>query len=63
MLRKGQREVEWKKKNKKQDIREKGDEILLLFIAFNLPFDDITDVHHCQEEKTNVSVITESNKY
>lgn len=55
--------MEWEKRNKKQDIREKGDEILLLFIAFNLPFDDIADVHHCQEQKTNVSVIIESKRY
>lgn len=37
----------------KQYIREEGDEKLLLLIAFNLPFYEITDVHHCREKKTN----------
>lgn len=44
----------------KWDIREEGDEKLLLLIAFNLPFDEITDVHHCQEKTTNVSMMMKS---
>lgn len=40
-----------------QDIREEGDEKLLLLIAFNLPFDDVTYVHHYQEKKENVFVM------
>lgn len=46
----------------KEDVREEGDEELLLLITFDLPFDDIADVHHCQQKKTNVSVMAESKK-
>lgn len=36
-------------------IREEGNEKLLLFITFDLPFDEITDVHHCRDKKASVS--------
>lgn len=32
-------------------IREERNEKLLLFITFDLPFDEITDVHHCRDKK------------
>lgn len=32
-------------------IREEGDKILLLLIAFYLPFNEIADVHHCGDKK------------
>lgn len=32
-------------------IREEGDKKLFLLIAFDLPFNDIADVHHCGDKK------------
>lgn len=31
-------------------VREEGNEELFLLVAFDLPFDEITNVHYCQEE-------------
>lgn len=39
-------------------IREEGNEKLLLFITFDLPFDEITDVHHCRDTKKHQSLMT-----
>lgn len=35
-------------------IREEGNEKLLLLIAFDLPFDEIADVHHCRDKKAPI---------
>lgn len=32
-------------------IREEGDKKLFLLIAFDLPFNEIADVHHCRDKK------------
>lgn len=32
-------------------VREEGNEILFLLIAFDLPFDEIADVHHCRDKR------------
>lgn len=37
-------------------IREEGNEKLFLLIAFYLPFDEITDVHHCRDNNNKKQV-------
>lgn len=43
-------------------IREEGNEKLLLFITFDLPFDEITDVHHCRDKKKHQSLMTKNER-
>lgn len=43
-------------------IREEGDKKLLLFIAFNLSFNEIADVHHCRDKKGIRSLMTKGKK-
>lgn len=49
--------VEWLK-----DIREEGNEKLLLLITLQLPFDDVCYVHHCREQKEMTSVRTKNKR-
>lgn len=41
-----------------RDIREEGDKKLFLLIGFDLPFNEIADVHHCRDKKGIRSLMT-----
>lgn len=43
-------------------IREEGNKKLFLLIAFDFPFDEIADVHHCRDKKAIRCLMTKGKK-